>query len=184
MSEPLHTLKHEHRVIEQAIRALNGICIRIELGEQVPLAALNQIVDFIRVFADGFHHQKEETRLFPALGRQGIPHRGGPLEIMENEHEVERAHTAEMELSLEGFQYSDSESRIRFVEAARNYSAHLISHIQKEDSILFRLADEILSDEDKKSLAEGFREDAALLGPGAVGRYEQIASSLEDKWGV
>ena len=33
MSRPTHTLKHEHRVIEKALRALEGIGMRLELNE-------------------------------------------------------------------------------------------------------------------------------------------------------
>lgn len=36
MSEPLHTLKQEHRVIERALHALDGLCIRLEWGDRVP----------------------------------------------------------------------------------------------------------------------------------------------------
>jgi hypothetical protein len=34
MSRPTHLLRHEHRIIEQAIRALEGMCIRMQTGNR------------------------------------------------------------------------------------------------------------------------------------------------------
>ncbi|MFY9572632.1 MAG: hemerythrin domain-containing protein, partial [Blastocatellia bacterium] len=72
MTHPLHTLKHEHRVIERALRALDGVCARLQWGQQVPAEVLAQLVDFVSTFADRHHHGKEEACLFPVLQRHGI----------------------------------------------------------------------------------------------------------------
>jgi hemerythrin-like domain-containing protein len=184
MTGPLHNLKHEHRVIERALRALDGICMRLEWGDQVPYDALSQLVDFIGVFADRYHHGREEECLFPALARKGIPHQDGPLQAMEQQHEIERELTAEMRRAIEGFRDVDPESRRNFVEAAGRYSQHLIRHMEKEESILFRIADEILDDEEKTALAEAFKQAEARLPPHSREEYEGIAARLENDWGI
>ena len=56
MARPTHLLKHEHRVIEQVMRALEGICVRLELKEVIPEADLIHLYDFIQIYADRFHH--------------------------------------------------------------------------------------------------------------------------------
>ena len=48
MSRPTHLLRHEHRVIEQAMRALEGMCIRMMAGSDVPDEELSKLLDFIR----------------------------------------------------------------------------------------------------------------------------------------
>ncbi|HWO02529.1 MAG TPA: hemerythrin domain-containing protein [Blastocatellia bacterium] len=184
MSAPLHVLKQEHRVIERALRALDGICIRLEWGDSVPSSALAQLVAFLNEFADRFHHGKEETYLFPVLERRGIVREGGPLAAIVHQHETERELTAEMRHAFGDYQDLHPESRQHFVDAARSYTAHLIAHIQSEDSILFRLADEILEDTDIAALKEGFDRAEAEMTPRTRREYERQASELENTWSV
>jgi hemerythrin-like domain-containing protein len=184
MTEPLYTLKHEHRVIERALHALDGICMRLEWGDQVPYDVLSQAVNFFSVFADRYHHGKEEEYLFPALALEGIPYQGGPLALMEQQHERERELTAEMSSAIEGYRGLDPESRQHFISAARSYCDHLLRHIEKEDSILFRIAAEILDDEGKAALSEGFKQAEAQLGLNTKEEYERVAARLENDWGL
>ena len=182
MTHPLNVLKHEHRVIERALRALDGVCFRLEWGQHVPPEVLLQLVDFISTFADRYHHGKEERYLFPVLQRQGIQRDEGALGVIEQEHRIEGELAAEMGRAI--IEYRDAESKQRFVVAARRYTAHLLGHIDKEDGILLRLADEILDDEDKASLREGFERADAELGAGANEKYDGIASELERVWAL
>ena len=184
MTQPLHTLKHEHRVIERALHALDGICMRIQWGERVPLAALTQAVDFISNYADCYHHGKEEAHLFPALKRQGVAHEGGPLGIMERQHEIERELTDAMVSALDGYRDLDPEAAREFGEAARKYTDHMIGHMEREDSILFRIADEILDDEDKQKIGEAFNRTQAEFGVETLEKYERLATQLEEAWAV
>ena len=117
MTQPLHTLKHEHRVIERALHALDGICMRMLWGERVSLSTLSQLVDFISNYADCYHHGKEEAFLFPALEQLGIAHEGGPLGIIERQHEIERELTDTMVSALDGYRDLDPESAHEFIEA-------------------------------------------------------------------
>lgn len=184
MSKAFYILKHEHRVIERVMRAVEGVCFRLESGSRVPAEVLLEIADFIAVFADRYHHGKEETLLFPALVQQGIPREGGPLGVMEYEHQVERRLTADLRQAIELYQEGDVEGTQNFVVAARAYLRLLIGHIEKEDSILFRIADEILEDEEKDALAESFKQLDVALGERNLGDYERIAQELEAKWAL
>lgn len=184
MSRPFHILKHEHRVIERAMRALDGVCMRLEGGNKVPAPVLLELADFIATFADRYHHGKEETLLFPALERRGITRDGGPLGVMEYEHQVERELIADLQQAIDLYRERDLEGAQNFVEAARAYLRLLVGHIEKEDSILFRIGDEMLDDEEKDSLAESFKQVDVALGSRTLQDYERIASEMEDKWAV
>jgi hemerythrin-like domain-containing protein len=184
MTEPLHLLKHEHRVIEQALRSLDGICKRLSFGESVPAETLAQLVDFIGAYTDGYHHAKEEQYLFPALARQGIAIEGGPLGVMMYQHELERALTAAMLSAVEDYRLDDPTARDRFIESAVKYMDHLLAHMEKEDSILFKLADEVLDDVEKDALSKAFKNVERQLPRRTQPEYEQMATELEERWGV
>jgi len=184
MAQPLHILKHEHRVIERALHALDGVCLRLEWNESVPVDSVGQLVDFIRLFADRYHHYKEEECLFPALEKQGIPREGGPLGIIESQHEIERGLTAEMESALQALASGDPTGAKRFIQAAHRYTDHLLAHMEKEDFFLFKLADEMLGENEKMALSEAFMEFDSRFGAGARENYEKRAAELEEKWAL
>jgi hemerythrin-like domain-containing protein len=184
MSRPTHILRHEHRVIERALRALDGMCLTLKSGGNVPPEALYQILDFIQNFADRFHHTREETYLFPALDQNGFRKEGGALEFLTGEHETERLLTAELELAIGEYRYGDPAAVDRFVEAANLYREHLVGHMREEDAILFRLAEEVLDEAVKASLIQSFAQDEVQGRDGMVARYERLAQELEKNWAV
>lgn len=188
MTGPLRILKHEHRVIERALRALDGVSTRLQWGQPVPAEVLSQLVEFISTFVDRHHHGKEKAYLFPVLerqlGRRDIAPHGGPLDVIELEHAIESELTGDMHRAIGGYKDADPEARQRFVEAARRYTNHLLGHIDKEDGILLRLADEILDEKDKASLVEGFKRAEGELGADACEKYDRMASELERTWAL
>ena len=184
MSRPTHILRHEHRVIEQALRALDGMCLNLKSGGNVPPEALYQILDFIQNFADRFHHTREATYLFPALGQNGFQKEGGALRFLTEEHEIERLLMAELEQAIGDYSHGDSAAIDRFVETANLYRDHLVGHMQEEDTILFRLAEEVLDEEVKASLIQSFAQEEAQDCDGMIARYEQLAQELEKNWAI
>ena len=180
MSRPTHILKHEHRVIERALRALDGMRMHPNSGGSVPPEALCQILDFIQNFADRFHHAREETYLFPALGNNGFQKESGALGFLTGEHETERL----LELAIGEYRHGDSTAVDRFVEAAHLYREHMVGHMREEDAILFRLAEEVLDEAVKASLTQSFGREEAQDRDGTVARYERLAQELEKNWAV
>ena len=61
---------------------------KIVAGESVPTDHLEQVLDFLEVFADKCHHGKEKEKLlFAAMEEAGVPKEGGPLAAMFSEHD-------------------------------------------------------------------------------------------------
>jgi hemerythrin-like domain-containing protein len=184
MSDPFHILKHEHRIIERGLRALDGICLRLEWGEALPPETLAELVDFTSNFIDTYHHGKEETYLFPALEREGIEREDGPLGVIEREHEIESRLTGELIRAIDAYREGESEASRRFVEAARSYINHLISHMLKEETILFRIARELIDEPDLDNLMNYFNNPGAELKAIDIDRYDRMAKELEKKYSV
>jgi hemerythrin-like domain-containing protein len=182
MSRPTHLLRHEHRVIEQAMRALEGICVRMRAGGTVPGDELNKLIDFIEGFADGLHHEKEERLLFPALHQAGLPRESRSLVFLCDEHRVERKLLGELHLAMQQ-KPRDSASSERFIAAALQCRDHLIGHMQQEDATLYSLAEEILDNQAKDLLTRALAAEISNAQP-LIQRYEQAAEELEKAWAV
>ncbi|MEM4237853.1 MAG: hemerythrin domain-containing protein, partial [Candidatus Nitrosocaldaceae archaeon] len=76
------SLRKDHEVIEKALKALDTTVSLFKDGNDVPIAILNDTVDFVTNFIDRCHHSKEEDGLFPALNEKGMPREHGPIAVM------------------------------------------------------------------------------------------------------
>lgn len=168
---PTGALKHEHRVIERALRILEMLTKKKESASP---EQWNKLIDFIRNFADQCHHLKEEKLLFPALEKYGIDPAAGPVGIMLEEHEEGRSYVTAMAESLA------SENREGLIENARAYVRLLHDHIQKEDDILFEMVDSVLPSEEKARLMTEFEEhEMREMGAGMHEKYVTLLEDLE-----
>ncbi len=182
MPGPVEILTHEHRIIERALRALRGVCQRLERGMSVPADVPAQLVGFIQTFADRCHHGKEEKHLFPVLEEQGVPREGGPIGVMLQEHELGRGFVREMAEAASAYARGETDAASRFVRAAQSYMDLLAQHIYKEDNVLFRIAENVLDAPTKAALVEAFEREEAALGLGTHEHYEAMVSELEKAW--
>jgi hemerythrin-like domain-containing protein len=103
---------------------------------------------------------------------------------MEYEHQIERELIADLEQVIELYQEGDVDAAQHFIDAARAYLRMLVGHIDKEDSILFRIGEEVLDDVEKAELAASFKQTDAVLGNHSLQDYELLATELEDKWAL
>ena len=58
----------------------------------VNIGHVEQILDFIKNFADKYHHLKEEDVLFVEMEHHGMSRQSGPVGVMLHEHEQGRAY--------------------------------------------------------------------------------------------
>jgi hemerythrin-like domain-containing protein len=180
-SAPSSELRREHRVIERVLAVLARLVARIDGGGELDKPAAKRCVEFFRLFADACHHAKEEELLFPALEARGVPREGGPIGVMLYEHAVGRRLTREMGTGLEACDQGSPDGMQRFCDAARSYLRLLTDHIAKEDNVLFRIGDTILSGDDCRRLCTGYEEVACRRFDGRRrDELEKLADDLEN----
>ncbi|MCU0486428.1 MAG: hemerythrin domain-containing protein [Anaerolineales bacterium] len=172
-------LSSEHRVIERVLDSLERATNRLENGQAVRPEIFLSAVDFIRGFADGCHHQKEEGVLFKRMEAQGMPVQGSPIGIMLSEHELGRQYTRELFSAAQDMQSGDSGADQKAIQSARSYVALLRQHIFKEDRILFPMADNVIPVDQHASVWEGFEHvEHAETGAGVHEKYLALAEAL------
>jgi hemerythrin-like domain-containing protein len=119
---------------------------------------LQQMIDLIKNYADGFHHAKEENLLFPMLALRGFSPEQGPVAVMLHEHTVGRNYVKGMSENLEKYLTGNQSSIRQIYENMAAYIELLRAHIAKENNILFRMADNALSADDQQNLLQQFGE--------------------------
>jgi len=152
MDTPTKILAEEHQNILKVIDALLKQCDALESGGGLDKDFFNKAIEFIRGYADRFHHAKEEAILFVELCKDTVQMHCNPTEQMLHEHDLGRGFVKKMEQGLA------ENDRKKIIENARGYSRLLQEHIYKEDNILYPMAEEALSQETKKAMLNEFEE--------------------------
>ncbi len=183
---PTEELTNDHRVIQRVLNVLEILVTRARSGGGFEADAFGSAVEFFRLFADACHHAKEEDLLFPVLEKRGVPREGGPIGVMLDEHRMAREHTARMHHALVdratgGDQAATAEERL--LSAAEDYLQLLRAHIFKEDNVLFRMGDQVLTESDRESLTGQFCDVRCRAFDGKTReQLESIATDLEATW--
>jgi hemerythrin-like domain-containing protein len=168
-------LSAEHRVIERVLAVVEKLTQR---PAEASLERWQKALDFIRHFADECHHLKEERVLFPAMEAHGIPKEGGPIAMMLLEHEEARSYVKSMFEALKNCHTETAKQTL--ISNAASYSRLLKEHIQKEDEILFVMADEVIPPDEQAELMHAFeKHEAEEMGQGVHEKYLAVADELE-----
>lgn len=175
-------LRDEHEGILVMLTVLDHLATAIQRGEAVNTDHLEEIVGFLRTFADTCHHGKEEEYLFPALKAAGIPGEGGPIGVMLEEHTEGRAHIRAMATALAQWT-TDAQAPKTFAEHAQAYVRLLRAHIEKENKVLFVMAERLLPREAHATLLTAFdRIEHERIGEGTHERYHALIHALRDAY--
>lgn len=177
--KPTAMLEEEHRSIQKIVAAMAVLADRLETGQRVEPTTLQDMVEFMRTFADRCHHGKEETHLFPALERKGVPVRGCPMGVLVAEHQKGRSLVKALAEAVDAYAKGDSLAAKPLLENLRGITELYPGHIWREDYLLFPLTNKVLQPQDQRELRERFEEVEEAVGPDVHSRFLQLAAKLE-----
>jgi hemerythrin-like domain-containing protein len=169
-SPPMKKLVNEHVLIKRLVatipKMIENLNVESEPGRQVIIDS----IDFIRSYADKYHHAKEEEILFKYFGED--------LDIimaMHEDHEKARDHVKAI---LEALDKKDKEATSKHLNA---YQQLLTEHIKKEDEILYPWMDRNFSITQIGELFTKFNAREKEFD-GVPERYEEFINKLEKKF--
>ena len=173
MGKATQDLKQEHDAILHVLKILDKV-LSTDTKDDVEIFKFgNELIYFLKTFADKCHHGKEEDYLFKALNARGISSEGGPIGVMLHEHQQGREYISLMGKSLEAKDLTD------FKTNAVKYRDLLISHIGKENNVLFMMTDKLLDEAAQNDLFEKFEQhEETVIGHGV---HEELHAMIH-KW--
>lgn len=176
-------LRNEHEGIELMLRILQAIAGKLGQGEQIGSGQLNGIMEFLSIFVDKCHHGKEEEFLFPALEAVGVQRDGGPIGVMLNEHEQGRKLVAKLKDAVTRCTSGDKTAAAGFQLTTSEYVTLLTQHIEKENNVLFAMADAKLDAAKDAELFEAFEQlENERIGPGKHEEFHELLHRLEHEY--
>jgi hemerythrin-like domain-containing protein len=139
---PLDALREEHTEMRTALNKFGNILKKISDG--VSDSELNEISQYLDKDVE-LHFKREEDALFPVLGNY-IGIETGPINVMLIEHNSCRELTGDLKKRIEGKDYKSAAS------AGKALIELLSEHEDKEDGILFQIAEMQLSRDEKQDI--------------------------------
>ena len=150
MKSPTDMLLKEHENILKFIDFLLEKCEVMEKKKEIDKDFFEGAIDFIRNYADKFHHAKEEDILFKELCKDTVEMRCNPVEQMLYEHDLGRNFVKGIE---EGLKKRDLN---KIIKNSKGYADLLKEHIYKEDNILYPMAEQSLDKAVKTKMLKEF----------------------------
>ncbi len=176
-------LRDEHVLILQVAGVLDDIMSSAAVPAELDFDAIEECVAFFRLFADACHHGKEEDLLFPELEAQGLPRDDGPIAVMLYEHQVGRAFVRGMAEAVDGARAGDEAAVASLLENGRGYVDLIRGHIDKEDNVLFNMADNLVVGSSCERLCAEYDVVCARRFEGqTVAQLEGIAAGLAERY--
>lgn len=168
-SPPIKKLVDEHILIKRFIALLGGLCEFINNSISIDSKLLLDCVDFIRSYADKYHHMKEEDILFKKL-KPDLD----IIKVMLEDHNAARDHIKSVVRGIE------QKNKAQIIQHLQAYKDLLTQHIKKEDEILYPWIDRGLSITEVGRLYSEFNERDDSLGDSFVKKYTDFLERLEE----
>lgn len=178
---PIQVLKDEHQLILAVLDSLEEGADRLDSGDKIDPDFFLDAAKFVAGFADKCHHSKEEDILFVAMTAMNMPRDSGPVAVMLAEHDEGRRYTAGFRSAAEQMKEGDSAAADDVVRNVFDYVNLLREHINKEDNVLYPMAEQIIPADAMNNMSEDFQrvidEDAKKDIPT---RYRALSERLSD----
>ena len=173
-------LKEDHESILIMISVLEKISDDLEKGKELNTEECSSVIDFIKIFADKSHHGKEEEHLFPAMENHGFGHDSGPIAVMLDEHEMGRSYIRGLNSALNDFKDGNKEAVKDIISNSREYAFLLRNHIDKENNILFEMADKVIDEKEQETLYNAFvKIEEERMGSAKHEEYLKLLNHLK-----
>ncbi len=174
----------EHENIRRMLKVVRNICYQIMTQGDFDIEDMPRVIDFVRVYADKHHHGKEEDILFTTMNEKIEKLRNaGSITGMYIEHDLGRLYMASLDTALKLYNEGKDEARLDIIANAIGYANLLDRHIEKENTAMYRFAENMLEKDDKEFIeieAEKIEEKA--LKDGLQEKYIRLLEELENKY--
>lgn len=148
LSEGLYKLVSEHVPLRTSLDSLYSLCDRVEEENSTSFPQLVQDVNQFSSDLD-YHSVREEDILFRRM-EVYLGKGGGPISVMEYEHQQAHGFINEFLKNTEGSSQLTTDDMMQNVGLIRNAYHTLLSHFTKEEQVLYPMAERMFTDEEKE----------------------------------
>lgn len=180
----IELLMDEHKNILRMATVMRNASLEVLNGGEVNATDFKEMVDFVRNYADGHHHKKEENVLFVYMKKElGKIAENLITHGMLVEHDLGRLHMTELTQALVDYEQGNTEAKLDIITNATAYTYLIKRHISKEDEVVFTYGEKNLKDKSKESVNQQSKElEDSAAKAGVQEKYINILNKLEQKY--
>lgn len=178
---PVGPLMKEHRFIERMIAIIGKECRKIAKTNQPDLLFLGDVVDFFKVYADKYHHGKEEDILFARLRKKLISDQHSAIiDRLLSDHCIGRKIIADLENTAGRFSHGCISAAVEISEKLDGLRELYPPHIELEDKHFFLPCMGYFDDKERGKMLADF----AIFDKGkAYDKYKEMVKRFEERKG-
>ena len=183
MNKCIESMVQEHELIVAVLASLQAMSEKLSAGGEVARQDVAGFGRFFRDFVDKCHHGKEEDRLFVKMVEAGFSQDNGPIAVMLGEHDAGRQEVRGLLAIGAGSGPLSAQERARVIECASQFVPLLYAHIQKENNILYPMAQNSIASAELRRLDESCEAfDQEIGGQIDVGKLKELAADLTRRY--
>jgi hemerythrin-like domain-containing protein len=172
MNNSLKVLFDEHDVITRAIEAARKAKDLLGKNNEEYRTTISELIRFFRVYADQYHHHKEEEILFPEMEKKNELLADGVIKEMFDNHAHFRELLRAIESDLEQNKYNEAALKVD------EYAEALLDHIAVENEELFQTAYSLFSDNELENIYYRFVDLDRELGDAKKNDFKDMLAVL------
>lgn len=182
--ESIRIMVEEHENIRRMLKVARNISYEVMTEGDFNIDDIPKIIDFIRVYADQHHHGKEEDILFETMNKKlDKLAKSGALTGMYIEHDLGRLYMGNLEDAVGKFREGKDDARLDIIANLITYADLLERHIEKENTAMYRFAEEMLSDDSKSYIEDECEKvEGQARAEGLQDKYIAILEELEKRY--
>lgn len=152
LSEGLLKLVNEHPPLRDQLENLSSLCNKVEVEEEKEASfeqLIREVIDFSTRLE--YHSAREEDYLFRMM-EVYIGKDGGPIAVMEYEHEQAKGFISEFLKNTKDHSQLTPAEMMNNATLIKNAYYTLLDHFAKEEQVLYPMAERMFSQEEKETL--------------------------------
>jgi len=159
MAKTLNIIRDEHRSISAILHGMEYLVDRVRTRKaKIDPRVFSAMIYYLDTFSERMHHPKEDRYLFKAMRSRG-GEAAAVVADLEKEHAAGGEALKRLEQSLVRYEEGGDKEFPAFAEAVAKFVREYRDHMQKEESVVFPLAQRILSTADWQAIDRAFEEN-------------------------
>ncbi|MFT3751332.1 MAG: hemerythrin domain-containing protein [Paludibacter sp.] len=172
----------EHKDIIELLGIMNKIANNIESNKVFYTSDVEDIIKFLNFFIDKSHHSKEDI-FYQELSVTETTDENVLISVMLYEHVLARKYLNDIKSCIENCKVGNNFSHELLSESLINYVKLIKNHINKEENIIFPIAERVFPPEKQKKMLVKFEEiEARIEGQGFQEHYHKLLKRLKNNY--
>lgn len=178
MTDAIKKLFEEHDHIVNVADAIRQAGNMIGSRDEEYAKLSKDCIRFFRLYADRYHHHKEEEILFPEMCKKSEMLEDGVIHEMLENHSDFRDMLSDIEKKIDAGELTAAHAKMM------DYTGALLDHIAAENDEVFQMAETLLDDRELENMNFRFDDCDRDLGDKEKREFEEWAAALRARMTV